>query len=99
VALIRAKEWGEKNFAAGSRPTALTVSRWIKNGSVNGKIIGGAVYVDELNPFPECEYETPQSHNENKIPPEFQEMIDAGIITQEECLKRLKIVYFNGQRI
>jgi hypothetical protein len=45
--LLTAKAWSEKYFAAESRPADITVLRWLRNGDLPGKKVGGTWYVDE----------------------------------------------------
>lgn len=45
--LILATAWTEKYFAEGSRPAEITVLRWLKNGKIEGRKVGGTWYVDE----------------------------------------------------
>ena len=45
--LMTAAAWVQKYFAEGSRPAELTVSRWLRDGKVPGRKVGGVWYVDE----------------------------------------------------
>jgi len=45
--LIEAHAWTAKYFAEESRPAELTVRRWIRDGKVPGRKVGGTWYVDE----------------------------------------------------
>jgi len=51
MALVRAKEWIEKTFVLGSRPSAITIRKWIVLGEINGKIINGNCFIEETAPF------------------------------------------------
>lgn len=44
--LVRAKEWAEKNFESGSRPSSAAISQWIARGEIEGRIIGRLVFVE-----------------------------------------------------
>ena len=44
--LVRVSDWVSANFALGSGPTEATVRRWIRNGTLAGRIIGSAYYVE-----------------------------------------------------
>jgi hypothetical protein len=39
--------WLEKYFAAESRPAEITLQRWLRQGKVPGRKVGGNWYVDE----------------------------------------------------
>lgn len=41
------REWRERYFSEASAPAELTVRRWLQNGDVPGRKIGGNWYVDE----------------------------------------------------
>jgi len=43
--LISAKRYRETAFEAGSRPTLPTINRWIREGDIAGKRIGGKYFV------------------------------------------------------
>lgn len=45
--LLSAHAWVEKYFAPESRPAEITVQRWLRNGVVPGKKVGGTWFVDE----------------------------------------------------
>lgn len=45
--LMTVREWRERYFTADSAPAELTVRRWLHNGDVPGRKIGGNWYVDE----------------------------------------------------
>jgi len=45
--LMTVKAWREKYFAEGSTPAELTVRRWLQNGDIPGRKIGGNWYIDE----------------------------------------------------
>lgn len=39
--------WAEKYFAEESRPAEITVLRWLREGKIPGRKVGGTWYVDE----------------------------------------------------
>lgn len=45
--LMTAHAWVEKYFEAGSRPSEITLQRWLRSGKVPGRKVGGTWYVDE----------------------------------------------------
>lgn len=45
--LISAPAWVDKYFAPESRPAEVTLLRWLRQGKVPGKKVGGKWYVDE----------------------------------------------------
>lgn len=45
--LMTAKAWAEEFFDEGSRPAEITVLRWLREGKVTGKKVGGTWYVDK----------------------------------------------------
>lgn len=45
--LIEAHAWVAKYFAPESPPSEITVRRWLREGKVPGRKVGGAWYVDE----------------------------------------------------
>jgi hypothetical protein len=45
--LLTAKAWADKHFGAESRPAEITVLRWLRDGKVPGRKVGGKWYVDE----------------------------------------------------
>lgn len=45
--LIKPQPWAEKYFAEESRPAEITVLRWLRDGKIPGKKVGGTWYVDE----------------------------------------------------
>lgn len=45
--LIDARKWAQKYFAAESKPSDLTVRRWLREGKLIGRKVGGTWYVDE----------------------------------------------------
>lgn len=45
--LITPSEWATKYFSDESRPSAVTIMRWLNQGKIPGKKVGGLWYVDE----------------------------------------------------
>lgn len=45
--LMTTHDWAEKYFAEESKPADLTVRRWLKDGKVPGRKVGGTWYIDE----------------------------------------------------
>lgn len=45
--LLTRQAWTIKYFADASRPADLTVLRWLRDGKLPGKKIGGTWYIDE----------------------------------------------------
>lgn len=45
--LLTSHAWLEKYFAPESRPAEITLMRWLRNGKVPGRKVGGTWYVDE----------------------------------------------------
>lgn len=45
--LIAAKAWAEKYFDPISRPSEITLQRWLRAGTVPGRKVGKAWFVDE----------------------------------------------------
>lgn len=45
--LIKPQPWAEKYFAEESRPAEITVLRWLREGKIPGRKVGGTWYVDE----------------------------------------------------
>lgn len=45
--LMLATEWTEKYFSEASRPAEITVMRWLRDGNLPGRKVGGRWYVDE----------------------------------------------------
>lgn len=45
--LMSPEQWIENTFAEGSRPHIRTVRRWIANGELQSKKIGGSVYIED----------------------------------------------------
>ena len=45
--LIAVPAWTKKYFSPESAPSVLTVRRWLRNGSLPGRKIGGTWFVDE----------------------------------------------------
>lgn len=39
--------WADKYFVDGSRPSDVTLGRWVRQGVLPGRKIGGTWYVDE----------------------------------------------------
>lgn len=68
MALIKLSVWREQTFAKGSEPSTATLIRWIKTKKINGKIIGGLVFVEA-----DCPYPAPKT-----LPGEQQPIVVAG---------------------
>lgn len=45
--LMTPQQWAEKYFADTSRPSEVTLRRWLNDGKVPGRKVGGTWYVDE----------------------------------------------------
>jgi hypothetical protein len=45
--LMTAQAWVEKYVAPESRPAEITLMRWLRNGKIPGRKVGGNWYVDE----------------------------------------------------
>ena len=45
--LLTPPAWLDKYFAEESRPAEVTALRWLRNGKVDGRKIGGKWFVDE----------------------------------------------------
>lgn len=45
--LLSAHAWAEKYFAEESRPAEITVLRWLREGKLSGRKVGGKWFVDE----------------------------------------------------
>jgi hypothetical protein len=45
--LMTPQQWAEKYFDEGSRPSEVTLRRWLNEGRVPGRKVGGTWYVDE----------------------------------------------------
>ena len=45
--LMLATEWSAKYFAEGSQPSEVTLARWMRDGKVPARKVGGKWYVDE----------------------------------------------------
>jgi hypothetical protein len=45
--LMTPQQWAEKYFDEGSRPSEVTLRRWLNEGKVPGRKVGGTWYVDE----------------------------------------------------
>jgi hypothetical protein len=45
--LMTPQQWVEKYFDKGSRPSEVTLRRWLSEGKVPGRKVGGTWYVDE----------------------------------------------------
>lgn len=43
--LIKARIWIRDTFEQGSRPTLAKVTEWVENGSIQGEIVEGEVFV------------------------------------------------------
>lgn len=46
MAWMKLSQYRRKYFAEGSRPALNTIKKWIDNGELHGKTIGGMYYVD-----------------------------------------------------
>ncbi len=46
MALMTIKEYRETMFTWNSRPSTRTIKRWIEQGRITGRKIGGQYYVD-----------------------------------------------------
>lgn len=45
--LIEAHKWAEKHFDPDSRPPEVTIMRWLRQGKLPARKVGGKWYVDE----------------------------------------------------
>ncbi|MGQ4661295.1 helix-turn-helix domain-containing protein [Lysobacter sp. F6437] len=45
--LLKANAWADKYFGEESRPAEITVMRWLRDGKIPGRKVGGTWYVDE----------------------------------------------------
>ncbi|MGO1069278.1 excisionase [Lysobacter sp. CA199] len=45
--LMTPQQWADKYFDAGSRPSEVTLRRWLNEGKVPGRKVGGSWFVDE----------------------------------------------------
>lgn len=45
--LLGPKAWAEKYFAEETRPAEITVMRWLRDGKIPGRKVGGKWFVDE----------------------------------------------------
>lgn len=45
--LMTPQQWAEKYFDEGSRPAEVTLRRWLTEGKVPGRKVGGSWFVDE----------------------------------------------------
>lgn len=45
--LIKASQWGKREFTKDSIPDNRTIKRWVENGLLTGKIVDGSVWVCE----------------------------------------------------
>ncbi len=45
--LMTPQLWLEKYFDADSRPSEITLQRWLRAGKIPGKKVGGTWYIDE----------------------------------------------------
>jgi hypothetical protein len=45
--LMTPQQWAEKYFDDASRPSEVTLRRWLNDGKVPGRKVGGTWYVDE----------------------------------------------------
>lgn len=45
--LMAAPVWREKYFEDASRPAEITVMRWLREGKIPGRKVGGSWFIDE----------------------------------------------------
>lgn len=45
--LMKASQWGKREFTKDSIPDNRTIKRWVENGLLTGKIVDGSVFVFE----------------------------------------------------
>lgn len=45
--LMTPQKWVEKYFDVGSRPSEVSLRRWLNEGKIPGRKVGGSWYVDE----------------------------------------------------
>lgn len=45
--LMPIPQWQAKHFAEGAAPDEMTVRRWLRNGKLPGRKVGGKWYIDE----------------------------------------------------
>lgn len=45
--LMAPQQWAEKYFDESSRPAEVTLRRWLTDGKIPGRKIGGSWFVDE----------------------------------------------------
>ena len=45
--LMTPQQWAEKYFDDASRPSEVTLRRWLNDGKIPGRKVGGTWYVDE----------------------------------------------------
>lgn len=45
--LMKASQWGKREFTKDSIPDNRTIKRWVENGLLTGKIVDGTVFVYE----------------------------------------------------
>jgi|GEM_PF-562703 len=45
--LMKASQWGKREFTKDSIPDNRTIKRWVENGLLTGKIVDGAIFVFE----------------------------------------------------
>ena len=45
--LMKASQWGRREFSNGSIPDNRTIKRWVENGLLMGRIVDGSVFVCE----------------------------------------------------
>ena len=45
--LMTPQKWAEKYFDEGSRPSEVSMRRWLNDGKLPGRKVGGTWYVDE----------------------------------------------------
>jgi hypothetical protein len=46
MALMRIKEYQQTHFTPSSAPSDRTIRKWVDDGEVFGKVIGGIYYID-----------------------------------------------------
>lgn len=46
MALMKVSQYRREHFVEGSRPSVNTIKKWVDNGEIYGKVIGGMYYVD-----------------------------------------------------
>lgn len=43
--LMKASQWGKREFVSGSVPDNRTIKRWVENGLLKGRVVDGMVWV------------------------------------------------------